>query len=56
MVLVMVTDLKNPGSASRTIESDSTRIVSQDVQPAVIRVRFLLQVVPHVMLSDEMTR
>ena len=56
MVLVMVADLKNPGSASRVTESDGTRIVSKDVQPAVVRVRFLLQVVPHVMFGDEMTR
>ena len=52
----MVADLKTRGSASRVTESDGTRIVSKDVQPAIVRVRFLLQVVPHVMFGDEMTR
>ena len=55
MVLVMVSDLKNPGSASRTTESHSTRIISNDVEQAIVRVRFLFQVVPHVVLSEEVT-
>ena len=55
MVFVMVTDLKNPGSASRSTKSHSTRIVSKGVHPAIVRIGFLLQVVPDVMLSNEMT-
>ena len=57
MVLVMVADLKNHDSAPRITDSDSTtHIVSKDVQPAVVRVCFLLQIVPHVVFGDEVTR
>lgn len=56
MVLVMVADLKNHDSAPRITDSDSTtRIVSNDVQPAIVRVRFLLQIVPHIVFGDEVT-
>jgi hypothetical protein len=33
-----------------------THVVGKDVQPAIIRICFLLQVVPDVMLRNEMTR
>jgi hypothetical protein len=47
---------QNSFQLHRNYQMTMTHVISKDVQPTIIRVRFLLQAVPDVMFRNEMTR
>jgi len=55
MMLIMITHLATIIPRNQR-DGKPTYIISKNVQPSIVRVRLLLQVVPHVMFSNEMTR